>query len=193
MEINASTRIYYKNKTRALALALVGTGLRTLGILGFFLLPRPYAADSDTSSAIPVDVDYPAPGLNLSDLSGNPVALTDHLGQVVLVNNWATWCPPCKAEMPTLQSYFEQHQDQGFTIIAIDAGDPSLEVADFVKSYGLTFPIWLDPTLKATAAFRNPGLPSSYVIDRRGTVRLAWAGAVSQQILEKYVTPILEE
>lgn len=182
-----------KNNFRALALALVGTGLLTLGIMGFLLLPKPDDATSATGSAIPVVVDYPAPELSLNDLSGNPVALTDHLGQVVLVNNWATWCPPCKAEMPTLQAYYEKHRDQGFTIIAIDAGDPPDEVADFVKSYGLTFMVWPDPTQKATVAFRNPGLPSSYVIDRDGIVRLAWTGAINQETLEKFVSPLLED
>jgi hypothetical protein len=57
----------------------------------------------------------------------------------------------------------------------------------------LTFPVWPDPTLQATAAFRNPGLPTSYVIDRQGAVRLAWAGAINRQMLEKHVTPLLEE
>jgi len=112
---------------------------------------------------------------------------------VLLVNHWATWCPPCKAEMPTLQAYYEKHGDQGFTIIAIDAGEPATEVEKFVKSHTLTFPVWLDPTQVATVVFRNPGLPSSYVIDRKGNVRLAWAGAISQKTLEKYVTPLVEE
>lgn len=193
MANNSPTNTHDKNNFRALALALVGAGFLILGIMGFLLLPRPDSAISDTGSAIPVEVDFPAPELNLNDLNGNAVALTDHLGQVVLVNNWATWCPPCKAEMPTLQAYYEMHRDQGFTIIAIDAGDPLNEVADFVKSYGLTFLVWPDPTQKATVAFRNPGLPSSYVIDRDGIARLAWTGAISRETLEKYVTPMLEE
>ena len=63
----------------------------------------------------------------------------------------------------------------------------------FVKDYGLTFPVWPDLAQKATVAFRNPGLPSSYVIDRQGVVRLAWTGAISRGMLDKYVTPLLEE
>jgi peroxiredoxin len=95
--------------------------------------------------------------------------------------------------MPALQAFFEAHQGRNFNIIAIEAGDPVPEVADFVRRYGLTFPVWTDPTLLATAAFRNPGLPSSYVIDAGGNVRLAWAGAISLEKLEEYVTPLLEE
>jgi cytochrome c biogenesis protein CcmG, thiol:disulfide interchange protein DsbE len=140
-----------------------------------------------------VEVSYPAPELSLTDLEGKPVSLQDLQGTVVLVNNWATWCPPCKAEMPTLQAYFEEHRKKGFTIVAIDAGDPVAEIVEFVQEYGLTFPVWPDASMKSIAAFRNPGLPSSYVIDRGGTVRLAWAGAVSREMLEKYVTPLLKE
>jgi peroxiredoxin len=158
-------------------------------------LPKPdeTAESSDVRSAIPVEVNYPAPELSLDDLEGKPVSLEDYRGTVVLVNNWATWCPPCKAEMPTLQAYFEDHNGKGFTIIAIESGDPVPEVMKFVQDYGLTFPVWTDTTMKSIAAFRNPGLPSSYVIDRDGIVRLAWAGAVSRKMLDKYVTPLLEE
>jgi thiol-disulfide isomerase/thioredoxin len=110
-----------------------------------------------------------------------------------LVNNWATWCPPCKAEMPTLETYFKKHNDQGFTIVAIEAGSPPEDVSRFASDYGLTFPVWPDPDERAMDAFRTDTLPSSYVVDRSGTVRLAWMGAISDEMLEKYVTPLLEE
>jgi len=150
-------------------------------------------AAARATSAVPVAVNFAAPELRLTDLQGRPVSLSDYRGRVVLVNNWATWCPPCKAEMPTLQEYFEEHRHQNFTIVAIEAGEPAAEVAAFVQQYGLTFPVWLDPAQEATSAFRNPGLPSSYVIDADGMVRLAWTGAISREMLEKFVTPLLEE
>ncbi len=184
-----------QNRTRVAALALIGAGLLLLGVVALVALPKPGATAESAGerSAIPVEVSFPAPELSLTDLEGNPVSLQDLQGTVVLVNNWATWCPPCKAEMPTLQAYFEDHHKKGFTIIAIDAGDPVPEIVKFVQEYGLTFPVWPDVRMKAIAAFRNQGLPSSYVIDRDGTVRLAWAGAVSRDVLEKYVTPLLKE
>lgn len=182
-------------RNKALALLLIGAGLLILGVVAMALLAKPgeTAEAGNVRSAIPVEVNYPAPELNLTDLEDNPVSLEDYRGTVVLVNNWATWCPPCKAEMPTLQAYYEKHRRKGFTIIAIESGDPVPEVKKFVEEYGLTFPVWADLTMKSIAAFRNPGLPSSYVIDREGTVRLAWAGAISREMLEKYVTPLLEE
>jgi cytochrome c biogenesis protein CcmG/thiol:disulfide interchange protein DsbE len=178
-----------------LGMLMIGAGLLLLGVVTLVVLPKPEAAAGSNSgySTIPMEVNYPSPELSLTDLQGLPVSLEDHLGNVVLVNNWATWCPPCKAEMPALQTFFDRHKNQDFTIVAIEAGDPIFEVEDFVKQYGLTFHVWPDPTQKATLAFRNPGLPSSYVIDQSGTVRLAWTGAINLDTLEKYVTPLLEE
>jgi len=180
---------------RAVALALIGAGLLVLGVLTLILWPNPEASASSTQgrSVVPARVEFPVPTLALSDLQGKPVSLSDYLGQIVLVNNWATWCPPCKEEMPALQAYYEDHHQQDFTVIAIEAGEPVDEVVQFVSAYGLTFPIWPDPAQAATDAFRNPALPNSYVIDKNGIVRLAWIGAVDQDMLEAYVTPLLEE
>ncbi len=88
---------------------------------------------------------------------------------------------------------FDQHRHQDFTIVAIEAGDPVSEVKEFADYFGLTFPVWPDPEQRSIIAFRNPSLPNSYMIDREGVIRLAWTGAISQQLLEKYVTPLLEE
>jgi len=188
-----SARRKQKPGANILALALVGAGLVLIGAAAWAYLPSLTASKAKVQSAIPVEVNYPAPELSLVDLQGNSASLADYRGQVVLVNNWATWCPPCKEEMPALQAYYEAHLQEGFTIIAIEAGEPPAEVADFVQIYGLTFPVWTDEKLMATAAFRNPGLPSSYLIDANGVVRMAWAGAISLEMLEEHVTPFLEE
>ena len=183
------------------AAMFIGAGLLVLGVVAALLLARPEQAASlaDNSSigedlsVIPAPVNFAAPELTLYDLDGVQASLADFEGQVVLVNNWATWCPPCKAEMPTLQAYFEEHKDQGFLLIGIEAGEPADEVAQFVEDYKLTFPIWLDPQNEALSTFHNQNLPSSYVIDREGVVRLAWVGAISKSMLEKFVTPLLED
>jgi peroxiredoxin len=185
-----------QDNPQILALALIGGGLLVFGVIALVVLAKPAATTgnrSPISSAIPAQVDFAAPSLSLIDLQGQPASLADYRGQVVLVNNWATWCPPCKEEMPTLKAYFEDHRRQKFTVLAIEAGESAAEVADFVKAYGLTFPVWPDPAQKALDAFHNDALPSSYVIDRTGRVRLAWSGAVSREALEKYITPLLEE
>ena len=188
-----------KRSKNNMPLILTGVGLLLIGVVSAAVILNTQKANSASDpaseeySVTPVEVSYPAPELTLDDLEGNPVSLSDHLGSVVLVNNWATWCPPCKAEMPTLQTYYTWHEVQGFTLLAIEAGDPLPDVAAFVESYQLTFPILLDPNNQALRAFQNDGLPNSYVIDRQGIVRLAWTGPISLEMLERYVTPIVEE
>ena len=144
--------------------------------------------------AVPAKVNYAAPELTLTTTTGTPASLAEYRGQVVLVNLWATWCPPCKEEMPALEAFYRKYNDQGFVIVAINDGDPEPEVIQFVKDYGLSFPVWLDPTYIATEqAFKTLNLPSSFVIDRKGTIVLSWVGGINSRALEKYVTPIIKE
>jgi peroxiredoxin len=141
----------------------------------------------------PVEIDQPAPELTLSDLQGRKVSLRDYLGEVVMVNNWATWCPPCREEMPEFQVYYDDHKDEGFQIIAVEAGEPAEEVQDFVDQLGLSFVVLLDPDNLSLKTFQNSTLPNSWVIDRKGYLRLAWLGAINGDTLEEYVTPLLKE
>lgn len=180
-------------QTNALLL-VIGGGLILLALAAFLSLPRAgQSAARQEYSAIPVAVDFPAPDVALTDLTGKAVALSDFRGKVILYNAWATWCPPCKQEMPTLQAYYEEHKEQGFVIVAIADGQSLEEVRAFAQDYRLTFPVWPDPEFLATKTFRINSLPTSFVIDREGTVRLTWTGAVSRAMLEKYVTPLLEQ
>jgi peroxiredoxin len=180
-----------KRISHLIPLLLMGDGLIILGFvvaLAFFK-----GGVSSDYSVRPVEVNFPAPNLTLNNLDGNRVSISDFDQQVILINNWATWCPPCRDEMPHLAKYFMAHNDQGFVILGIEAGDPIHEVQQFVKEYNLPFPILLDPNNKSLIAFNNENLPSSYVIDRKGNVVLAWTGPINQVMLEKYVTPLLEQ
>jgi len=177
-------------------LAVIGAGLILLGISLIFLLgePGPAWVEAAAAGVRPAVVNYAAPELTLTNLQGGSVSLAGLRGQVVLVNLWATWCPPCKAEMPTLQAYYDRHRDEGFVVVAINDGDPAAQVREFVREYRLTFPVWLDPTYIASEkAFNTLNLPSSFVIDRSGSVRLRWVGEISTTALEEYVTPIITE
>jgi cytochrome c biogenesis protein CcmG, thiol:disulfide interchange protein DsbE len=179
---------------RLIALLLMGFGLVAIGIMLFLILRDASAsASSQDFSAVPAKVDYPAPELTLTDLDGAPVSLANYRGKVVLVNLWATWCPPCREEMPTLQAFYEKYQSQGFVLIAIDQGESIEQVAPFVKEYGLTFPVWMDAGHQASRVFNTMNLPSSYVIDRSGRVRLTWIGGISKRNLEKFVPDVIRE
>jgi len=184
-------------KKNAFPLIIAGIGLILFAVMGLLLGTKSQEASASSSggmdSVVPMAVDYLAPELILTDLSGAPVSLADYQGQVVLVNNWATWCPPCRAEMPELDAYYQAHKAEAFTLISVSAGDTAAQVESFVQQYGGSFPMWLDLEGEALRAFQNNSLPSSYVIDRTGTVRLAWTGAISLEMLEAYVTPLLKE
>lgn len=183
-------RAQQKQKTTLAVLA--GLGLVILAVVLILSLSQAGSqAATQELSTTPAEVNYPAPELALENLNGQLESLADFRNQVVLVNNWATWCPPCKAEMPTLVAFYNDHAAEGLMIIAIEAGEPKEQVQQFAEQFKMPFAVWLDPEHKALEAFNNGSLPNSYVIDRSGTVRLAWTGEITRAMLEKYVTPLL--
>lgn len=182
---------------RFYGLLAAGLGLVLLGTAIWILVVDSRAANVTQAtdfSSIPVTVNFNSPTLTLRDLSGQERSLSDYRGSVVLVNLWATWCPPCQAEMPNLEAFYNEHRNAGLVVVGIEDGDPRAQVTSFVAAHGITFPVWLDPTYEATdRAFKTSNLPTSYVIDRSGQVRLMWVGAISAANLEKYVTPLIRE
>lgn len=189
--MDQQTRKRRLNRSQFIPLVLIGVGLITLGLVVIKLLTS--GSLSSDYSVVPSMMNFPAPDISLNDLHGKKVNLSDYRQKIVMINNWATWCPPCKAEMPVLEKYFKAHSDQGFILIGIEAGDLEEDVASFVEEYGISFPILLDPNNKSLIAFHNDNLPSSYVIDHKGNVILAWTGPINRAMLEKYVTPLLEQ
>jgi peroxiredoxin len=189
-----SRKKYRRKSHKPYPIIPMTAGLLLIGFAFVFMAaPRSGSNEDALSSVVPVPVNFAAPQLSLENINGQTESLADYRDQVVLVNNWATWCPPCKAEMPTLAAYYNEHKAKGFTIIAIEAGDSLEVVSPFVQSYQLEFPVWLDPNGSSLRAFGNGTLPNSYVIDRSGTVRYAWTGEINKAMLEKYVSPLLVE
>ena len=189
-------KIRRKKNSNAGLTFILGVGLVLIGLATLLVLTG--GKDTATSQPIsrsvtPMEVNYPAPELALQNVNGAAESLIDYRDKVVLVNNWATWCPPCKAEIPTLEAYYKAHTTDGFVIIGVEAGEPQNDVLKFVQDNGMTYPVWIDLNGAALDAFNNENLPSSYVIDRTGTVRLAWVGEISSEMLEKYITPLLME
>lgn len=193
-----------KKNNSSRVLTFVGVGVALVASVAVLVLLFGGKAEAGTDvvsqdsspssySVTPSEVNYPAPELTLQNVNGHTESLTDYLDKVVLVNNWATWCPPCKAEIPTLEEYYKAHSAEGFVIIGIEAGEPQAEVLGFVKGAGITYPVWLDLHNSSLRAFGSGALPNSFVIDRKGTVRLAWVGEINREMLEKYVTPIIAE
>jgi peroxiredoxin len=189
-----SNKKYRRKRQRSFPWVPFGVGFLLIGLAVVLLAsPKSGSQAAGQSSVVPIKVNFSAPALSLQNINGKTESLSDFRGSVVLVNNWATWCPPCKAEMPTLTAYYNEHNPEGFTIVAIEAGEPLESVAQFANDYNLKFSVWLDPDGASLKAFGNGNLPNSYVIDRSGKVRYAWTGEISRDMLEKYVTPLLAE
>jgi peroxiredoxin len=103
----------------------------------------------------------------LTDLQGKNWQLASLHGKVVLVNFWATWCPPCRKEMPDLDALYQRFADQGFVILAI-SDEEQAKVAPFIAEHKITYPVLLDPGRKVNDLFQVQGIPKSFVYDREG-------------------------
>ncbi len=137
----------------------------------------------------------PTPALSLTDLDGAAHTLAELRGQVVLVNFWATWCPPCVKELPSLQRLYGQLRERGLAILAVDVGEPAGEVRSFVAPFGLGFPVLLDEQGAALDRWRVHAFPTNFIVDRTGTIRYAFFGALEWDAPEVLATlePLLEE
>jgi peroxiredoxin len=116
-------------------------------------------------------VGKPAPDFSLADLRGNAVRLANLKGKVVFVNVWATWCEPCRQEMPSMQALYAKLAGADFQMLAVSADQSGRDVVErFVKTYALTFPVLPDPDLQVADRYRVTGYPETFVIDRNGTI-----------------------
>jgi peroxiredoxin len=103
-------------------------------------------------------------------LSGGNKKLSDYRGQVVFLNFWATWCGPCRFEMPSMQELYTRFKDDGFVIVAVNLQEDKRTVQKFIDSLGLTFPVLLDKSGSVGATYGARSIPTSYIVDRNGYV-----------------------
>lgn len=124
-----------------------------------------------------------APDFQLPDLDGQSVSLSDFRGKPVLVNFWATWCPPCRAEMPYIQEIFDDKEwsDKGLVILAIDKGESPSTVENFMQSYNLSFPVLLDINQNVALEYNIRGIPTTFLIDKDGIIQAIKVGAFSSK------------
>lgn len=124
------------------------------------------------TSQIP-DIGSLAPDFQLDNLDGQSVSLSGYRGQPVLVNFWATWCQPCRSEMPLIQMVFTDKKwaDEGLMVLAIEIGESPARVKEFVKEYEFTFPILLDSSQNVFFEYHAHMVPTTFFIDRLGRIR----------------------
>lgn len=132
----------------------------------------------------------PALDFSLESLEGRIISLSDFKGTPVMVNFWATWCPPCRAEMPLIQSYAEAHQDS-VVVLAVNAGEEKSTVESFATSQNLDDLVFLlDPANSVAGLYRIPGFPTSLFIDAEGMLTAAHIGELDENLLIQYLAKI---
>ena len=164
-----------------------------LGAAWTFASRDPSAAGTSAAISAPQQ-GFEAPDFTLQNLDGEQVSLSGLRGQAVLVNFWATWCPPCKAEMPAIQKVYDEYKAQGFTVLAVnmtfqDTGD----IPGFLAEYGLDFPVLLENSGQVAKTYLIRSLPTSFFIDREGVIQeVVVGGPMAEALLRARIEAILK-
>jgi peroxiredoxin len=142
------------------------------GMVGIFVLFQLKDSFFSLSNNVPVKLGAPAPNFTFPTLDGKMVSLSDYNGKVVFLNIWATWCPPCREEMPSMEKLYKELKGQEFEILAvsIDASGATA-VRPFMKEHGLSFPALLDTGGTIRGLYGMTGVPETYVIDKEGVIK----------------------
>lgn len=177
-----------RNRQRTLGLRLLAAGV-LLSVAVVLLACGNGGVDS------PAGVNQGNRALNftLENLAGEEVSLSDYEGNVVVLNFWATWCPPCRAEVPDLEAAYQEHQEEGLVVLGVSVEDPARAVESFVAEMDMTYPVVLDQNGKVMRAYRAPGLPMSVVLDREGVIQARHVGFLSAEQLDDYLQQVLSE
>jgi thiol-disulfide isomerase/thioredoxin len=131
-----------------------------------------------------------ASDFKLQDLSGKNVSLSDFKGKKVYLNFWATWCPPCKGEMPDIEKLYNETKNSDLVILAIDIGEDRDTVQSFLKSNNYNFNVLLDMDQSTASKYNINGIPTSYFINKDGTISAKRVGAMSLSEMKSYIDSI---
>jgi thiol-disulfide isomerase/thioredoxin len=177
-----------KRKTRRQNIALIVGGVLLIGaVLAFAFVSTP-----STTIGL-AQIGRPIANFSLTDLNGVTHAIADYKGRPVLINAWATWCPPCKAEMPALHEFYLKHKAEGFELLAINSGESRSAVQQFIGQTGFTFPVLLDTNKDVLDGLGVSGLPTSIFVGRDGTVKTIHVGGLSAEMIEQELAPLLAQ
>lgn len=168
-------------------LAITGLAL-ALGVIGFLLMQGNAKNDFSASST---EVKEPAPSFALALLDGKSFQFSEHKGKPVLINFFASWCLPCRDEMPVLEKIVRNYQPKGVVFLGIAVDDTEEKMKDFVKRYDVTFPVGLDKTAEIQKSFGLYGIPTTYFIDRNGIINYSHSGVVTEELLQHELDKLL--
>lgn len=169
-----------------LVLAIVASGL----LMGCGDSADTNGTSTPPSENVAPEVGKTAPDFTLPDLDGKDVTLSSFRGKPVLINFWATWCGPCRLEMPAIQARYEQYMQDGLVVLAVDFDEPASDVQRFRDELGLSFPLLLDPGAKVQKLYRNRSYPSSFFVDAQGVIQVQHIGVMTEGQLDENLAVI---
>jgi peroxiredoxin len=166
---------------------------KTIGVL--LILVVLVAGCSGPGSAVPqgITVGNRARDFRVDSLDGKKVSLGDYRGSVVLLNFWATWCAPCRAEIPDLEAAYQAHKDNDFVVLGINVQESPQDVGPFVSALNMTYPILMDPEGKVWQQYRGLGLPMSLLVDEEGVIQVRHMGILTADQLQDYLDKSLAD
>ncbi|MBK7894071.1 MAG: TlpA family protein disulfide reductase [Anaerolineaceae bacterium] len=183
-------KVQQSNRLLAAALVLILGGLAVLVWMSV-----------QTAVPTPTTNSYGAPALaqqggtvtdfTIESLGGFPVSLNDYEGEVIIMNFWATWCPPCRAEMPGINNFYEAYKEEGLVVLAINEEESAETVRPFIELNNFTFPVLLDIEGRVAQQYSTRSFPTTFIIDRQGVIQHVQTGEISERELEKIVLPLL--
>ncbi len=139
---------------------------------------------------------FPAPDFTLDTLDGDQMTLSDLRGKVVMINLWASWCPPCRDEMPAIENVYQANKEQGLEVLAVNVTNQDSEaaVSAFVQELDLSFPILLDRQGAVSRRYQLRALPTTFFIDREGIIRaVVPGGPMSESLIQSKIADLLAE
>jgi thiol-disulfide isomerase/thioredoxin len=140
--------------------------------------------NDEQKATVGVNVGELAPDFSLADLDGNQISLSDFRGETVFVNFWATWCPPCRAEMPEMEAIYQEYKNKDVVIIGIDVRETKGEVLQYVQANGYNWTFVLDTTGAVTGTYKVPAIPTSFFINREGIIQTVNIGPMTKRAME---------
>lgn len=143
-----------------------------IGIGAFLIFSNPFARNKSVKTLGIQVLESPedAKNFSLQDIHGQTIRLSDFRGKIVMLNFWATWCTPCRKEMPSMEKLYERYKDRGLVILSIASGEKTKDVVHFVRKFKITFPALVDTDLEVTDNYNVWALPTTYFINREGKV-----------------------
>lgn len=154
---------------------------------------KPQATSQNKASSNNTSQANKAIDFTLYDLDGNKISLNDFRGKSVYLNFWATWCPPCRKEMPAMEKIYQEYKDKGLVVLTIDIGEDKETVKNFIQDNNFNFEVLLDSDQSVAAKYSITSIPVSYFIDKDGNINDKRVGALQEDEMRSYIKKLMGE